>query len=66
MFYERLKAECERQGLKMTPIIIECGGSTGTIAQWKKGSHPNSKIVVALAKRLNVSTDYLLGLTDEN
>ena len=65
MFYERLKAECEKQGLKVTPVIIECGVSGGSIGEWKKGTIPSGKIIIALAKRLNVSTDYLLGLVDE-
>jgi len=65
VFYERLKSECEKQGLKMTPLIIECGGSTGTISQWKKGGMPNAKLLLVVAKRLNVSPYYLLGLDDE-
>lgn len=60
MFYDNLKAECERQGLKITPIVLECGGNKGSLTGWRKGASPNSNIVVALATRLNVSTDYLL------
>lgn len=61
MFYDILKKECENQGVKMTPLILECGGSKGSVSNWKKGASPNSDIVVKLARRLNVSTDYLLG-----
>ena len=64
MFYEQLKKECKKQGLKMTPLIVECGISSGNIADWKKGGLPNGKILITLSKRLNVSTDYLLGLVD--
>lgn len=60
MFYDNLKKICEKQNLKITNIVIECGGAPGSINGWKKGSMPNSNIVVALAMRLNVSTDYLL------
>ncbi|MCM1316529.1 MAG: helix-turn-helix domain-containing protein [Alistipes senegalensis] len=60
MFYDNLKAICEKQNLKITNIVIECGGAPGSINGWKKGSMPNSSIVIALAMRLNVSTDYLL------
>lgn len=60
MFYDNLKTICEKQNLKITNIVIECGGAPGSINGWKKGSMPNSNIVVALAMRLNVSTDYLL------
>ncbi len=60
MFYNNLKAECDRQNIKVTPSIQECGGSTGTISNWKKGASPNSDIVMKIAVRLNVTTDYLL------
>ena len=64
MFYYRLKEECKKQGVKMTPLIIECGGARANVTTWKNGTMPNSKIVIELAKKLNVSADYLLGLTD--
>lgn len=60
MFYENLLAVCEEKGLKITPIVKECGGKSGSIAGWKNGSWPNSDIVVRLAARLDVSTDRLL------
>lgn len=55
--------ECEKQKIKMTPLVIECGGSSGSTSNWKKGASPNSDIVLKLAQRLGVSTDYLLGNT---
>lgn len=61
MFYDVLKKECEKQGVKITPIVLECGGAKGSISNWKKGASPNSDIVLKLAQRLGVSTDYLLG-----
>lgn len=61
MFYDILKQECERQNIKLTPLILECGGSSGSLGNWKKGASPNSDIVLKLARHLNVSTDYLLG-----
>ncbi|MDE6519215.1 MAG: hypothetical protein K2K91_01985 [Ruminococcus sp.] len=60
MFYDNLKKECERQGLKITPIVLECGGNKGSLSGWKKGASPNSDIVIKLSVRLNVPTDYLL------
>lgn len=60
MFYDNLINECKRQGLKATPLVVECGGASGSISGWKKGSIPNSEIVLKLAARLNVSCDYLL------
>ena len=60
MFYDNLKSECDRQGLKLSPLVVECGGAVGSINGWKNGAYPNSEIVIKLALRLNVSSDYLL------
>ena len=60
MFYDNLKVACDINGVKMTPIVAECGGAKGSISNWKKGASPNSDIVARLAVRLNVSTDYLI------
>ena len=60
IFYDNLKKECERQGLRITPIVLECGGNKGSLSGWKKGASPNSDIVMKLSVRLNVPTDYLL------
>ena len=60
MFYDNLKAICDKKGVKITPLVAECGGAKGSISNWKKGAAPNSDIVLKLAVRLNVSTDYLL------
>ena len=65
VFYDRLKEECKKQGLKMTPLIIECGGTPGTISQWKKGGMPSAKFLLAVAKRLNVSPYYLMGMDED-
>ena len=60
MFYDNLKAICDEKGLKVTPIVAECGGAKGSISNWKKGAMPNSEIVMKLSVRLNVSSDRLL------
>jgi transcriptional regulator with XRE-family HTH domain len=61
-FYENLHNACEMQGLKISNVVIEVGEKLGSLNGWKKGSMPNSKAVIALALRLNVSADYLLDL----
>jgi len=60
MFYDNLKAICEEQGLKITPVVLECGGTKGMLGGWKNGASPNSDIIMRLSDRLNVSTDALL------
>ena len=60
MFYDNLKAICDERGIKITPLVAECGGAKGSISNWKKGAMPNSEIVMKLSVRLNVPTDRLL------
>ncbi len=60
MFYDNLKHACEKNNVKISPTVVACGGKTGSINGWKKGSIPNAEIVMALSLRLNVSTDFLL------
>lgn len=64
-FYDNLHNACEMQGLKTSNVVIEVGEKLGSLNGWKKGSMPNSKAVIALALRLNVSADYLLGLPEK-
>jgi transcriptional regulator with XRE-family HTH domain len=60
MFWDNLMAECERQGIKVTPLIQEVGCSSGNLSSWKRGGAVHSDTLLALSKRLGVSTDYLL------
>lgn len=60
MFYDNLKLVCDNKGLKITPIVAECGGAKGSITNWRNGATPNSDIVIRLADRLGVTTDLLL------
>lgn len=60
MFYSNLKNICDKKGVKITPLVLECGGTKGIIGGWKKGTSPNSDIVMKIAIKLNVSTDVLL------
>lgn len=45
---------------KIATVVKECGGAVGSIDGWKKGATPRSDIVVKMALRLNVTTDFLL------
>lgn len=63
-FYDKLNTICQSKGVKITPTVLQCGGTKGIIGGWQKGASPNSDIVIKLSGYLNVSTDYLLGLDD--
>ena len=60
MFYDNLKAICTEKGLKITPVVLECGGTKGMLGGWKNGAVPNSDIIMKLSERLNIPTDVLL------
>lgn len=64
MFYERLKAICDLRKTTITAVVRAVSGSTGSVDGWKKGRAPSSDIVVRMAKHLGITTDFLLGLSD--
>lgn len=60
MFYDNLKAICDKHNIAISKVVLESGGKVGSINGWKKGAYPSSKIVEQISLRLNVSADYLL------
>lgn len=64
MFYLRLKAACEMRNIAISAAVKATLPSVGVIDNWKKGGAPRVDAVVKLANYLEVTTDYLLGLTD--
>lgn len=65
MFYDRLSSCCKAKGIKINALADKFGTSKGTISGWKNGTSPNSSFVVKAAELFGVSTDYLLGITDD-
>jgi transcriptional regulator with XRE-family HTH domain len=65
LFGQRLKKEREIRGLTQADLAKEVKVSVPTIAEYEAGKKmPRHNKLIILAKTLNVSTDYLLGLTD--
>jgi transcriptional regulator with XRE-family HTH domain len=60
VFYDNLKELCRLHNIKITPLVIECGGTKGILGGWKNGRSPNSDIVIKIAQKLQISTDALL------
>ena len=63
MFSERLKLARERYGLSLRSLSLRLGGlvSARAIGKYERGELlPNSTVVIALAKALDVSVSYLL------
>ena len=54
-----------KKGLNKRTLAKQLGISSGHFADWESGrSKPTADRIVTIAKYFNVSTDYLLGLTD--
>ena len=65
MFAERLKSLRKEQNLTQQKIAEKLNISRGSYAQWEaQRTQPSSKSLETLADFFDVSTDYLLGNTD--
>lgn len=61
--YKLLLELCEKRGISITNLCLEITGSRGNLNTWKKGNI-NPASLTKIADYFNVSTDYLLGRTD--
>lgn len=61
--YERVQALCRNNGIAISELEKHLNLSNGAIGKWRKSS-PTAEKVAAVASYFDVSTDYLLGLTD--
>lgn len=66
MFYENLTSLCAENGTTVTRLLIELNLSTSKGTAWRKGAIPKGNILEKIAKRFDVSVDYLLRLTNED
>lgn len=65
MFLERLLSLCSKNGTDISNVLRSLGLSTSKGTAWRNGSIPNGDILLKLANYFRVSTDYLLGNTDD-
>lgn len=66
MFSIRLKELREEQGFSQYSLANELGIAQSTIGNWEAGKRePNLEMIIRLADFFKVSTDYLLGRTDD-
>lgn len=61
--FDRIKETAKKQGLSLTDTAVKAGLGEKTIYKWKY-NEPSASRLQAVADALNVSTDYLLGNTD--
>lgn len=65
MFYEIFKKLCDERGTNPTAVALDMGISTSLTSRWKHGGKPRIETLNKIADYFQVSTTYLLGLTDE-
>jgi transcriptional regulator with XRE-family HTH domain len=64
-FARTLEELIESRGISQKRLSVDAGTTEATISRYIAGKNqPEIKIVVRIAKALNVSVDYLCGLTD--
>ncbi|MGN0823005.1 MAG: helix-turn-helix domain-containing protein [Candidatus Gallimonas sp.] len=62
---ERLIELRKERGLSQATVAKDLGVSLGIVCYWEKNkSDPTASNVAKIARYYNVSSDYLLGLTD--
>ena len=65
-FAERLKYLRNEKELSQRQLSKQLGLGHSAVTQWENETNtPNAEAIVMLAKFFNVSSDYLLGLTDD-
>jgi len=65
MFFDRLQSLCNRDNTDVSSVLKALGLSTSKGTAWKGGAIPKGDILLKLAHYFHVSTDYLLGNTDD-
>lgn len=61
--FDRLKILCDKQAISVNDLELRLGIGKNSLYSWKK-SIPTGANLIKVADHFNVSTDYLLGRTD--
>lgn len=62
--YERIKLLCAKNGISIAKLEFDLGFGNSSIKKWEKVSSPSADKIVKVASYFNVSTDYILGLSE--
>lgn len=66
MFFDIFKSLCEENEISCKRAVADIGLSNSISTKWKKtGATPKGDTLKLIAEYFNVSTDYLLGETDD-
>ena len=66
LFGERLREKRMEFGLKQEEVARWFKMKKSAVSQWESGRLPHATIIIELARRFNVTTDWLLGCCDTN
>lgn len=66
LMVDRLRTLREQHGLSQRELARECGIAESVVRRYENGtSEPSAASLKLIAEKLNVSADYLLGMTDQ-
>ena len=66
MFFNRFRALCEQNHVSAYRACTDIGLNRSAVAKWKNGGKPNGSTAAKLAEYFGVTTDYLLGQSEES
>ena len=65
MFFNRFKALCDEKNVSVYRACTDIGLNRSAVAKWKEGGKPNGTTAAKLADYFGVTTDYLLGQSED-
>ena len=65
MFFNRFKQLCDQNAVSVYRACTDIGLNRSAVAKWKNGGKPNGSTAAKLAEYFGVTTDYLLGQSEE-
>ncbi len=65
MFFTRFQALCDERKISVYKACTDIGLNRSAVAKWKAGGQPNGTTAARLAAYFGVTTDYLLGRSQE-
>lgn len=64
MFIEKLDEILKKRKMSGAELSKRLGLSSSNYSYWKKGNKPNADILEKIARELNITTDWLLGISE--
>ncbi len=65
VFFNRFKSLCDEKGVSVYRACQDIGLNRSAVAKWKAGGKPNGSTSARLAEYFGVTTDFLLGQSQE-